>query len=971
MFLDYILAVGILLIFGLVVFILVNLGKKENENEKGKGKGKSSFCVSCLPRFTDFDTENGIADGIENDIEKQKLIEEQNDPLYTNPPFVLNEIKPIEQYNSFSDYATPKSCVEDDNGFEEFAKNLKCLEYWKEGGAELILPGMASLYQSFNQIKGEIKNAHKLHKLGQKTRADRALQKANIKNTDGSYKVISELTPDDIGDLDPKKRKALMKQLKRDGVVNKNLVIKSFNDAQIEKFVDDIHKRYPGLEDQMRKTYSESELKEIKKKLANVSYDLDVKVHDRIPLNNEVPYKFTDPGLDELTKASRIESMNKLLSDKFSGQITNLEDLKHLDRLCKATPPDLPKIAKFGLGDPTIPSNFDKIKQKASTAIAQMEEAEMTPKMNDVELDALEKKFNDMGIEYKGPSSVADLNFDKPLIDGKPNPNFVDPSKMSDADLDEFLTDLKNKGMIDSRIAVVPDIDVDAKAKKAKNAKDGGQAVRKVVSIVPSSMALQYFDTGNSLSKGDNNKALQKLTDIFDKPPSWKSKVPGDEKALRKLFETYDKNTTKILENLDKITDEQFDLLKRKGVVPPDVSRVPNIDAKNVSTNRFIKAIPDDIDPKMAKLGNAAEAMDPKMAKKMIKAEKAFNSAKNATRAGSVAKGAAGSAAFGAVLVIGIGLATGQSFNDEKFQEQIAGAVVGAVAGEVIEAGAKRAVLGTGGKVAGKNAGKAAIRTGGKAAAKGGMAAAKLSAGAAKAATGVGVFLLVFDVVNLIVDLIDPCGFGLLKTADVWDEEVKGWDDGYRSIMTMLGKQYPSEAQPELIKYHRIIDPVTGDMFEKQTESSEAEFNKYFNEYFRICNLTREASCRDNTDEAMALNAFRQGRLKMANNLTTNMINPYAVQPAIINEISIGNTSLLAKVAVETDIDILMSTINSATNLIEGKTKLVQIEKHNKKLTNSLTKILASEAKSSIKKLLYNSIIIVFIILMIVMTLPI
>ena len=121
----------------------------------------------------------------------------------------------------------------------------------------------------------------------------------------------------------------------------------------------------------------------------------------------------------------------------------------------------------------------------------------------------------------------------------------------------------------------------------------------------------------------------------------------------------------------------------------------------------------------------------------------------------------------------------------------------------------------------------------------------------------------------------------------------------------------------------------------------------------------------------MALNAFRQGRLKMANNLTTNMINPYAVQPAIINEISIGNTSLLAKVAVETDIDILMSTINSATNLIEGKTKLVQIEKHNKKLTNSLTKILASEAKSSIKKLLYNSIIIVFIILMIVMTLPI
>ena len=636
MFLDFILVVGILLIFGLVVFVMVNLKQNKQRALPPDSLNGSEIDIDSL-LGSDFDSDNGIESAI-RELEELKNTEYKNDdPSYTSPPFVLNEIKPISIDDLNFNYEEPKSCLEDDNG--AFFSNLKCEEFWKEGGRESIMMTLGNLYQQYKQGKGDIKKMLKMSELtnfNKKSKAERALQKAGIN------KSITEVTPDDIAKIkDPNKRKVLMQKLKRDGVVNKNLVIKSLSSAQVDQIIDDLHNKYDGLNDKMNKLYDTAELDKIKKSLQNIAYELNPKVHDRIPLNNNTPYKFKDPQPSDLIKQNRTIAMNKLLSDTFSGQMDNLDDLNYLKKLCNAKDPDMKKIAKFGLGD-----DIDKIKQKVTSTLAQMDAEGIEPKFNADELNDLEKTFKDAGIDFKGPSSVADINFDKPQIDGPngksmPNPNFVDTSKMDDAKLNSMLTDLKNKGLIDSRVTVVPDVDVDGKPKKAA---DTGNALRKVVILSISDGKVQYFDTGKALSQGDNAKALEKMDDILKKNPS---------DSISKIAQKYDNDPRKIINALHELKAKDFDLLQKKGVIPNDVTRVKN--SKNgVMFNTFIKAVPDDVDPKMAKLGNAADAMDPKVAKSLVEAEKAFEEARKATRAGSVAKGAAGRAVFGGHLRRGV-----------------------------------------------------------------------------------------------------------------------------------------------------------------------------------------------------------------------------------------------------------------------------------------------------------------------------
>ena len=181
-----------------------------------------------------------------------------------------------------------------------------------------------------------------------------------------------------------------------------------------------------------------------------------------------------------------------------------------------------------------------------------------------------------------------------------------------------------------------------------------------------------------------------------------------------------------------------------------------------------------------------------------------------------------------------------------------------------------------------------------------------------------------------------------------------------------MGKTYPGQAKPDLVRKFIQYNPDTGEATEKWNTEDQREYHKYYDTYFDKCRLINNAECRDNTFSANAMNAQRQGRMQAVNQLNTNMINPYSVQPIILDNLKVGDTELLTKISVDSNIEVLGGMLDYAEQLLDGRlvaqTKKIEAEKLELK---PLSKIINERLNS--KALLYYIITFLTIVITIVL----
>ena len=285
---------------------------------------------------------------------------------------------------------------------------------------------------------------------------------------------------------------------------------------------------------------------------------------------------------------------------------------------------------------------------------------------------------------------------------------------------------------------------------------------------------------------------------------------------------------------------------------------------------------------------------------------------------------------------------------------------------EAAEQAAKKAAA-KAAKMAAKNAAKSAAKTGIKAAVKGALKGVMKAALAGQ----VGAVLMVIDIVGLVVDMVDPCGFeSEIKKKKMWDMEFKRYEEKQKVLMTHMGKSYPGLQKPDLIRKNKEFDPLTGSITTKIVREDEMEYNRYYDSYFEKCHLIKNAECKDNSYAAAAMNAIRQGRINLANNLMTNMVNPYAVQPVYIDNIMVGDDKLLGKVSVRSDMKVAEASMETIKKMLSGeivaKTKNLEIENIELK---SYSKLISEDFNS--KTMMHYVVIFFFFVIMILLVIKI
>ena len=186
--------------------------------------------------------------------------------------------------------------------------------------------------------------------------------------------------------------------------------------------------------------------------------------------------------------------------------------------------------------------------------------------------------------------------------------------------------------------------------------------------------------------------------------------------------------------------------------------------------------------------------------------------------------------------------------------------------------------------------------------------------------------------------------------------------------MKAMGKSYPGQAKPDLLRYYTEYNPITGEAMQKMNKQDEREYNRYRDSYFEKCNLVTDASCRDNTFSSMATNAIRQGRMQAINNLDTNMVNPYSVQPVIVDKVKIGDAALYSRVAISSNYQVLSSAIDTTRDIIDGKLVFKTQNINSEKLELKPIRKLFSEEFNS-KAIFYYVIAFLSIVIAIVLTL--
>ena len=208
-------------------------------------------------------------------------------------------------------------------------------------------------------------------------------------------------------------------------------------------------------------------------------------------------------------------------------------------------------------------------------------------------------------------------------------------------------------------------------------------------------------------------------------------------------------------------------------------------------------------------------------------------------------------AAFSGILALGIS-------KGEIDKKELAIMMGGAGFAETVEQGIKKGIEKAGTKVANKTLTKAGSRAGGKIISSGAkvgvQGAAKISAAAAKASTGIGIVLLAFDGINMVLDLVDPCGYNKKELFQKDLNEVhKQYLDAYKEAFNEIGMKYPGEFKPDYIN-----------------DKTQVEQNLLFLEYLDKCNL--ELPSEDDLKNKLKKRRLRQRRLIL--NTVTGTISP-------------------------------------------------------------------------------------------------
>jgi hypothetical protein len=171
--------------------------------------------------------------------------------------------------------------------------------------------------------------------------------------------------------------------------------------------------------------------------------------------------------------------------------------------------------------------------------------------------------------------------------------------------------------------------------------------------------------------------------------------------------------------------------------------------------------------------------------------------------------------------------------------------ISGVAAAEIAEQSIKKLIEKKGISVATKIAEKTAITASTKATTKVGTTLVKSAATSmakkfAMAATGVGIAFAAIDVLNAVLDLVDPCKYNsseqyqkdLTKTYNVY---LQAYVDAYKEAK----QAYPSEVEPIYFVYKKDAQGVdTADL----DDENQAEFDGYVNEYLNKCNLKMPTS---------------------------------------------------------------------------------------------------------------------------------
>jgi hypothetical protein len=912
-------------------------------------------------------TDGGIANSykksVENDEEGIDVFSDEAGLSPGEKPKVVIPFSEIETED------VDKTCMA---GVEaQYAKNdgkpvwdqLACGKWWKDnwlgiGFAVLGVKGGIDSIKEFKQIAGNSKNMRMQFEL------EVEFNKAGIN------KPLHEITDADIASIDdPIKQGKLIDSLKEKGVINKDMKVVALD----TKMLDDELVKF-GIDPEVK--LSKVDPKYISADGSKLVIPYKVKKIEATKIGGEVKPKFkADAGkLTSIEMDNRVFAMDGILDSKFKGEIASVDDLKFFDDLLESNDfkklSDADKVKKLkNAGISNIKtSSLDDFAGKIKVSNVEMDKLGIEPRIDSGKMDELKKMWDsnyagDFG-DFKGPKSFQTIDVDKW--------NMEDFKKLQDPSAGFELIS-GNEKLLELDDPEIP-----------------GKKVKKIVNEVAIDPEVSNY--GKSLDPNvDLDSSIKKLetldAEFKNSPPTFKVNKKGEipEVDMKNMMNKFDNDPKKLMSSLDELSDNEFKFLKNKGVVPDQYSRI-KVDGGKVEIVRVSSPDIDFPGGKSKGFSKVAAEGVPALGEDITRISKSMNKTSKEVLMAGAGKAFSG-AAMGAGISAIMGLATGEDFKDETFNETIMGAAVGGALGELMEYSLKRMAKSIANRSAKKAGQKVAKQIAEKALKEGveelaAKAAGKLAAEAAQklaaqaAAKGlaklalpvIGWALAVFDIINIIVDLIDPCGFNKVKDKEMYDIEVDGYEMSFKALMDSFGKQYPAEAKPELLRSYIVTDPLTGKTKSVVSNEDALEFNKYYNDYFKLCNLNHNATCRDNVFDSMAMNSFRQGRIQMANNLNTNMRNPYSLQPVINNEISIGDTSVLSKLAIESDLDVLEAELDTKSDLIKGKIKVETINNATKITNKSISKILAEE--TSFKKTIYYAITILCIFLIIGLSFP-
>ena len=986
----------VIIILFVILFILGVYFNAYLQSQKSQLNSTNSFFHINQNTPFGYSSSNGILGGYQDILETSNKYEDNME----SGTITQGTTPPQQEIESRTCLDAIEDSYEND-GDDGVWDQMECDQWWLENipGVFATLLGIAFQVGTFVKITLNRMSAAEWFRIKKK------MTQLNLRKPDGSLiRNINDLTPNELSEVlndpqnnrgalqfqnlcenDPDFKKFATKNFKISTIPKSALL--SINDFQSE-FGDDfkiiLKNKMPGVDIDRLVSHPNS----------RIPISMSIKKYDNIDINSSIIRTKNLPGLDfegnveaDYNRKLIIDEVNK----DFKG-IKTVDDMHYLSRLPDNLPDDQKtKIYNMYQIDPD--KTISQVRAEFSARTNQLATKNVFPSYQTFSdgipssrgltvLNELKEKYetlyppdNPDSKPFRGTSSLTDM-FQHPDFDPSADTNW-----------------LKRNNLMDPNVIAYRD---------GPDIKFGSLELEPHNMVPVSGLTDVDFNISNekllklATNKGDPEK-LSKFKDLSFDLNVFNTKLQANGTRPNK----------NIMSNLDLMDDDLFRKLQDVDVIPPQYLRGPDgkLTMADVKSNIEVDT--------SAKIGKFADKFDD---------GGFFSKGALADLKSSMMT----STALGAGLGVGMGLATKDMYDEDDREDllfETSAMVIGSLGAEaaewVVERGLRKIGNKIGGAVAGSTAGKAvskylanraarkaqsattkglaktagkklaqdagkklakkgaekvgkkmaskAATTAGKSALKG-VGKAVLS-GLTKLAGGpIGAVLLVIDIAGLVLDLIDPCGFeSKIKKREQWEAEFKQFDLIHRQILKSMGKSYPGQAKPDLLRYYTVYDPLTGEASQKMNKQDKKEYDRYYDSYFEKCNLITDASCRDNTFSSMALNAIRQGRMQAVNNLDTNMINPYSIQPVITDKMKVGDAALYSRVALTSNLQVTSALLDTTRDLVDGRLVASTERINSQKIElKPLKKILAEEFNS--KAVMYYIVSFLFIVISIVLT---